>query len=96
MKNILILSAAAVALAPPVPASAPVCACTKQLSKAACVEGKTFGCLPDGTMWTVRVSRFGAKLPPEPGTIAAAAANLGIIEMMVAKDEMVREVEIQR
>jgi hypothetical protein len=30
------------------------CACTKRLStKAACVEGKTFGCLPDGTMWAV-------------------------------------------
>eukprot|EP01043_Picozoa_sp_COSAG02_P006707 COSAG02_NODE_193_length_29843_cov_30.519903_31_plen_405_part_00 len=32
----------------------PTCSCTKKLStKATCVEGETFGCLPNGTMWAV-------------------------------------------
>ena len=42
---------AATAVASPAPA--PACACTKQMSMAECVLGKTFGCLPDGTMWAV-------------------------------------------
>eukprot|EP01048_Picozoa_sp_COSAG05_P010064 COSAG05_NODE_866_length_6876_cov_11.223255_7_plen_276_part_00 len=43
---------AAVAVA--VPSPSPVCTCTKQLStKAECIEGKSFGCLPNGSMWAV-------------------------------------------
>ena len=44
----LLLGAAARGSPPPPP---PTCSCTKQLSKSPCVEGKTFGCLPEGTMW---------------------------------------------
>jgi hypothetical protein len=45
---VLLLAAAGAA------AGSPTCSCTKQLStKTPCVEGQTFGCLHDGTMWAV-------------------------------------------
>jgi alpha-galactosidase len=49
-----IMNCTAAASTPPVaaPPSSP-CACTSRLSKADCVEGKTFGCLPNGSMWAV-------------------------------------------
>jgi hypothetical protein len=51
MSLVLVLAAALLATAAGSPL--PTCSCTKKLSKTPCVEGKTFGCLHDGTMWAV-------------------------------------------
>lgn len=37
---------------PPSPSNG-TCACTKRVSKAECIQGKTFGCLPNGSMWAI-------------------------------------------
>ena len=47
----LIFAAALLAAGTAAGSPPPTCSCTKQLSKSPCVEGKTFGCLHDGTMW---------------------------------------------
>ena len=50
---VLVLAAATFLLSSTAGSPPPICTCTKQLSKSPCVDGKTFGCLHDGTMWAV-------------------------------------------